>query len=167
MTDIDKMFEGMTNAPIFGRGTYMGPGTFRVAIKKAFYKRSYKGLDLFICEFEILETNNEMHPVGSSGSWTPKIALPNTFGDIKSLIFSALGQDGRTVKDNDSHIFVTRLARALCGSETAKQELAETLAGLEVESAEALVLGKEVGLVTEQVKTKEQRDFTRYTWSPA
>lgn len=161
--DIDQLFSGMKDAPMFGRGNYMGEGLYLVELTKVFVKPRFKGGTVFIAEFTILESTNEKHKAGTTGSWCPKIELPNTFGDIKSLVFAALGIAPKDVtKDQlDLHAQATLLARAACGSESAIAEL--KAAGVENHS----IVGNRVRLECTQTKTREQKDFTRYTWSPA
>lgn len=163
MPDIDSLFAGMKTAKMFGRGNYMGEGLYVVGLEKLFVKPRFKGGNVFIAEFKIETSNNDKHKPGTTGSWCPKLELPNTFGDIKSLILSALGIDPKSVPDDDekTHAQATLLARAACGSESAIAELKN--AGIENWS----VVGRSVGLECLQTKTKEQKDFTRYTWSPA
>jgi hypothetical protein len=163
MPDIDQLFAGMANAPMFGRGNYMAEGVYLVEITNVFVKPRFKGGNVFIAEFKILESNNEKHKVGTTGSWCPKIELPNTFGDIKSLMFAASGTDPKAVKQEDTaaHGQASLLARAACGSEAAKKELAAL--GVDDPS----IVGCQVRLECTQTKTRENRDFTRYTWSPA
>lgn len=168
MSDIDALFSGMQNAPMFGRGNYMGEGLYKVEIQKVFVKKRFKGGNVFICEFKILESNNEKHKVGTTGSWCPKLELPNTFGDIKSLMFSATGTNPKDVKaeDESAHRQATLLARAACGSEAAQKELEAELKAVGIDS-DGSVVGAVVALECVQTKTKENKDFTRYTWSTA
>lgn len=163
MTDIDVLFKGMKDAPMFGRGNYMGEGLYLVELTKLFVKSRFKGGNVFIAEFTIVESNNAKHAVGSTGSWCPKIELPNTFGDIKSLMFAALGINPKDVPAEaaDLHAQASLLARAACGSESAIAEL--KAAGVDDPS----VVGRRVRLECVQTKTRENKDFTRYTFSPA
>ena len=159
--DIDTLFKGMKDAPMFGKGTYMGEGVYVVELTNLFVKQRWKGGNVFVAEFKVVESNNEKHKPGSSGSWVPKIENPNTFGDIKSLVFAALGIPPSVAKDNEAlHAQASMLARAVCGSEAAKAEL--KAAGVEDYS----LVGRQVRLECVQTKTKEQKDFTRYTWAP-
>jgi hypothetical protein len=164
MPDIDKLFEGMGKAPMFGRGNYMAEGLYVVELTNVFVKPRFKGGNVFIAEFKILESNNDKHKVGTSGSWCPKLELPNTFGDIKSLVFASTGTDPKSVKaeDVEAHNDATLLARAACGSDSAKKELEAK--GIKGEAAS--IVGARVRLECIQTKTKENKDFTRYTWSP-
>lgn len=162
MADIDALFGGMQNAPIFGRGNYMKEGNYLVQITNIFVKPRFKGGNVFVAEFKVLESDNPEQKVGGSGSWVPKIETPNTFGDIKSLMFAATGTDPKHVKNEDSkaHGEATRMAKAACGSESAKAELAKE--GIE----DGFLIGLKVKLECNVVKTKAGTDFTRYTWSP-
>lgn len=161
--DIDQLFKGMKDAPMFGRGVYMAEGVYEVEITNIFVKPRFKGGNVFVTEFKILESNNEKHKPGTTGSWVPKIELPNTFGDVKSLMFAATGTDPKTVKAEDAalHAQASMLARAACGSESAKAELKQ--AGLDDPS----IVGCRVRLECTQTKTKAGGDFTRYAWAPA
>lgn len=154
----------MKDAPIFGKGNYMGEGVYRVELTAVFVKPRWKGGNVFVAEFKILESSNPKHAAGSTGSWVPKIETPNTFGDIKSLMFAALGINPKSVAPDDekAHNQASLLAKAACGSDSAKKELS-TLGFAE---EDASVVGCIVGLECVQVKTKANTDFTRYTWSP-
>lgn len=161
--NVDDLFKGMKTAKMFGRGNYMGEGDYVVEVTKCFTKKSFKGPVLFICEFTIVTSDNEKHKPGSTGTWAPKIDLQNTFGDIKSLMFSACGTDPKDVKDEDeeAHASATLLARAACGSETA-------IAELKAQGFDSVpILGSRVKLECRQIKTRANTDFTRYSWSPA
>ncbi len=158
--DIDALFKGMQDAPMFGRGNYMAEGIFLIEITNVFVKERWKGGNVFVCEFRILESNSDKHKFGTTGSWVPKIEQPNTFGDIKSLMFALSGVEPKSVKKEDValHTNAAAMARAACGSDAAKKEL-----GVE----DGFLNGTRVRLETTAVKTKEGKDFTRYTWSPA
>ena len=162
--DIDQLFKGMKEAPMFGRGNYMNDeGVYLVELTNVFVKPRWKGGNIFVAEFKILESNNDAHKAGSSRSWAPKLELPNTFGDIKALVLAAIGTDPKSVTEADKalHEQATLLARAVCGSESAKAEL--KTAGIDDFS----LVGCRVRLETMPTKTKENKPFTRYTWSPA
>lgn len=172
--DIDTLFKGMAGAPIFGSGNYMGEGAYLVETTRMFVKpRAVKGGTVFICEFRILESTNPKHVVGTTGSWVPKVELPNTFGDIKSLMLSILGVDPKSVGSTDpaenpnyaealaQHAQAALLARAACGSETAKAELAK--AGV----TDEIWLGQRVRLECSQITTRDGHPFTKHVWSPA
>lgn len=160
MADIEQMFSGMQAAPIFGRGNYMKEGNYLVEITNIFVKPRFKGGNVFVAEFRILESDNVDQKAGGTGSWVPKIETPNTFGDIKSLMFACSGVDGKTVKNEDTgkHAQATLLAKAACGSEAAKTTL-----GVQ----DGFLVGSKVRLECVQITTKAGTPFTRYTWSPS
>ncbi len=161
MPDIDAIFGGMNKAEIFGRGTYMKPGVYLVELTKVDVKPRRAGGNVFIAEFKVLESDNlEHHKPGSSGCWVPKIENANTFGDIKCLIFSATGVDPKQVRNDDTakHEQATLMAKAACGSESAKKAL---------NVDDGFLNGAQVRLECTNIKTKTGMDFTRYTWGPA
>ena len=150
----------MQAAQIFGRGNYMKEGNYTVEITNVFVKPRFKGGNVFVAEFRILESDNPEQKAGGTGSWVPKIENPNTFGDIKSLMFACAGIDAKTVKNDDvkQHEQATLLAKAACGSEAAKK-------ALDVE--DGFLVGTKVRLECTGITTKAGTPFTRYGWSPA
>ncbi len=163
--DVDSLFTGMAAAPVFGRGTFMSKGNYVVEIVKVFTKKTFKGADVLICEFKILESNTPEHLPGSSGSWVPKFATPNTFGNIKELIFAIFGKSAKDVPaSSDEHVLAATVARAACGSDTAKAELKSKY---QIDNVDEIVIGARVTLACEPIKTKTGGDFTRYDWGPA
>ena len=165
MADIDKLFGGMAKAEIFGRGNYMSEGLYVVQTKNIFVKDGYKGQS-FIAEFEILESNNEKHAVGSSGSWVLKFKWPATFGHITRFVMALLGYADTKANQDDPEIRkqCELVARAVCGSEVARKEL-----GAEYE--EGMLTGIKLKLECVMQKTAPGPgkplggDFTAYTWS--
>jgi len=167
--DIDSLFAGMKEAPMFGRGNYMAEGVYEVDIAKLSLKPSFKGPIVLICEFIVKESSSPRHVVGSTGSWVSKIqgkAAASTFADAKCLALAAMSQVNA---DPEAQALAALLVTATCGSEGAKAELK----ALGVDKAEDLLIGKRVHLECLQVKTApsvalpQGGDFTRYTWSPS
>lgn len=167
--DIDELFSGMEKAEIFGRGNYMGEGAYDITLKSFGVKKRFKGGTVFIAEFTIDTSTNPKHAAGTTGSWVPKLELPNTFGDIKSLMFACLGLEPLRVPAGDPlHAQATLLARAACGSEPARKELAALKDddGQPLGLTAEMLIGSRVHLECVQTKTREGKDFTRYTFSP-
>ena len=162
----DKLFAAMKGAPIFGRGNYMGAGTYEIEIDKGFFKRTFKGVDTFVLEFKITASTNPEHPVGAARTWQPKLALPNTDGDLKALMFSVLGREPRDVPADDAEAH--NLAALLACSALGYPKAIAALAALGVPDVAAVLNGKRVSLKCEQIKIKSTGgDFTRHTWGPA
>jgi len=175
--DIESLFSGMKEAPVFGRGSYITEsGDFVVELDKILVKTSQKklGETFFICEFKILESTSASNPVGASRSWTAKFSQRNTFGNIKELMFAVLGKVGKDVPetDKDSHELVTALSTAACSTDGGKDvpsamATLKRLAGIEsIEEVHAIVTGSKLLLRTVQTKTQAGGDYTRHIWAP-
>lgn len=173
--NIEQIFKGMRDQPVFGRGTYINEtGDFVVEIRKLLAKASEqkRGETFFICEFSIVESDNEKHPAGASRSWTSKFSQQSTFGNIKELMFAAIGKHGTDVPlTDDAHELVSALATAAC-SEQNGADVPSALATLKkfgingMEGVSDLLVGTHVRLRTVQTKTRAGGDFTRHVWAP-
>jgi hypothetical protein len=166
VADIDKLFGGMAKAEIFGSGNFMGPGVYTVKTKNILVKDGFKGQS-FIAEFEILESNNEKHAPGSSGTWILKFKWPQTFGNITKFVMALLGYEPTAANQNNSELreLVACIARAACGSDGAKQELGANY-------QDGMLHGVTLKLECTATKTAPKPgqpqggDFTVYSWSP-
>lgn len=159
--DIEATFAGMAKAQLNGKGNYMGEGVFLVETKVIKVKDGYKGRS-FIFEFEILESTNEAHAPGSTGSWVIKLDKAQAFGDIKAMIFAlAMDLDPKTVKspeqDPETHAKATQLVMAALEPDVAKK------LGVEPD----FLIGLPLKLETVKIKTGKGGDFTVHNWSPA
>lgn len=165
--NIDQLFAGMQDAKVFGHGNFMQAGSYKVRIKtvKAQPSAKVRGETFFVCEFEIVESSNLNHGLGTVGTWLPKFSQQSTFGNIKELMFAILGMHGANVPDSDksSHELATALAAAACGSDNWKSVLK---AKHNIDDVAELVDGAEVLLTCAQIKTRANTDFTRYQWAP-
>jgi hypothetical protein len=161
---IDELFDKAPAAPMNGKGSYLsGDGEYVITLLRAFVKKKFGGGNVFVLEFKIDESNNAAYPPGVSKSWTTKIENPNSFGDIKALMFAATGTDPRSVKESDTglHTQATALARAACGSPTAIAEIAAY--GVPANFLE----GRKARLSTQQIKTRNTgNDFTVHKFAP-
>jgi len=164
--EIDELFAGAPDAPMNGKGSYLaGDGDYDVQIEHVKRQKKFGGGNVFILEFTLLTSTNAAYPVGMKKSWTTKIENPNSFGDIKALMFAATGTDPRSVQQTNkaAHAQATTLARAACGSPTAIAELAQ------VNIPANFLIGRRVHLTTKTIKTKSsnyQNDFTVHNWAP-
>ncbi len=163
--DIDKLFDGMARAEIFGKGNYLEDGIYTVEMRNIFAKEGHKGKS-FICEFTILESSNAANPPGSSGSWVLNFSNKYAFGTIAELVLALLGYENTRENQTDPTIRkqVELVARAVCGSETAQKEL-----GADYE--DGMLLGIRVKLettkrATQPTATKPAGTFTAHKWSP-
>jgi hypothetical protein len=164
--DIDKLFDGMATKEIGGSGNFMGEGLYVVETKQLFVKEGFKGKS-FICEFEIVKSDNDAHPVGSTGSYVLKFENPYAFGNISELVIALLGyentkenQTNKTIRDQ-----VQDVTSAACGSDKAKAKLGAN-------SEDGMLLGIRLKLECRKKATApkagrpEGGEFTVHKWSP-
>ncbi len=170
--DMDKLFEGMANADIYGKGSWMSEGNYVVTLKNievtqgrnprkaSTYKKA-----LLIVEFEIAETNRaDKHPVGAKRSTVLNSGSDYFFADVSKLMMSLLGYDP-SKKENQSNPEVRgaaeSFAAAQCGSAKARAELGDLF-------TEGMFVGKRLGLeCTSDAPTPENPNpFTNMFWSP-
>lgn len=119
--DIGKLFQEMASAPVFGKGTpFQAGGKYRVRTKALKYIDGYNG-KFFIVECEVLESDKEADPVGTTRTYTVKFTGDNktAFSDIKSLLFAlAFGVDPSKVPPYEInpalHNQAAELARIVC-----------------------------------------------------
>lgn len=169
--DIESLFAGMAKAEVNGKGTYLDDGVYTVRTKNLFVKKGMnpaKPGDSFICEFEILTSTNEKHPVGSSGSYVLKFTNPYTLGNIVELVTALLGFEN--TKENHANARVREegslLTRAFCGGEKAIAEVASLREALE-DPTYGVLTGIELKLETKKGPTKTPGgEYTRHTWTP-
>lgn len=165
--DVDTLFSRIDTAEIFSSGNYMHEGVYVVETKNILVKDGHKGQS-FIVEFTILESSNEQHKVGTTGSWIVKFAWKQTFGNITKFVMALLGKnpnDKKLQEDPKLRGEIGQIVRAVCGSDAAKKELGAAY-------EEGMLYGIPLRLECSQTKTQpkpgkpEGGDFTVYTWSP-
>lgn len=74
---------------------YEADGKYRVKILKCIWVSPRKGPDLFISEFEILQSNNPKAPVGSRFAFKQNMELDAANTRIVEFLFAAVGLDRR------------------------------------------------------------------------
>jgi hypothetical protein len=150
-----QLWDGIGNAQLFDRGKYFTDGfNGLVEVRRTLAKATRASGLAFIVEMVVVETNlPEKHPVGWTGSWFQKMT-------DKDVAFSA----------------ILAWAAAMCGfSVTQRQEidqqlkphLQEIMTNATNNPETNPFVGKRVRLECTQKKTKNDRDFTRYDFSPA
>ena len=154
-TGEEKMgvWDGIEDAETFDRGNYIKGGFVGVVeIKKTIVKQTRAIGPAFIVEMEVVETNMEEHPVGQRVTWFQKLT-------DKDVAFPA----------------VAEWAAAVGGIDPSKKEqvksevsphLKELMDHATDNPSDNDFVGQKVRLQTAQIKTKNDRDFTRHTWQP-
>ncbi len=174
--NIEEMFKGMAGAKLNGKGNYMGEGTYLVRSKVLKTHEGHKGKKA-IFGFEIVQTSNPAHPIGSSGDYTVSLDGVTSQGvsradyawaDLKAIIFAlALAQDPKTVKDAktdpDLHEEAAELFKAAVSEEHAKA----------LGVAPTFLMGRLVKLEVKKGATRAKTpggppgEFNYHSWSPA
>ena len=149
--DVANRFQGLNNAQTFEKGVPLTPGLYTAEIKKVLAKTSRQSGDLLIVELGITETSNDAHPKGSKRSWIQKLQNPDVaFPAVLAWLYAASGVDHQ--KDPAA---------------------AEQIRGAAVDLMDKACsdgqpfTGRKVKIQVDQVMTKKNTPFTRYTFSPA
>ncbi|MFH0899258.1 MAG: hypothetical protein V2A73_01385 [Pseudomonadota bacterium] len=101
---MSKLFQKIKGAKGTGTGKYFAPGLYRVKIERCKADQMRDGADFFVAECRILESSNEVCPVGSSASFFvsfkkwPDLAMGNVAdfmndGFRSYLLQNAIGMD--------------------------------------------------------------------------
>lgn len=95
------IWDGVQNAQIFERGTFLEEGHYKARIKRCLDKTTRKSGQAFIAEFELIESSNQAkHPIGQTASWFQKLTDKDVaFPAIKAFVAAVLGYD----MSNKSH----------------------------------------------------------------
>lgn len=127
------------------------PANYRVVIHRCKHDKDRKGVEMFICETEILQSDNPALPVGAMPGVVIKFDKDAALGNVKDIVAAALAS-----KECVSGNFVTP----------------ETVSGMingalmtKVNGPENILVGAECQLHAFNRPTREGRDFTRIAWS--
>jgi hypothetical protein len=148
------LFDNIGDAEIFERGKYLNGG-FRgvLEVKRTIAKETIKSGIGFIVEFAIVETNMpDPHPVGSKATWFQKMSDKTVaFPSIKAFAAAVAGYESHQTAEIDDEV---------------SPHLQALLQHATDNPADNDLVGQLVRVETEQVKTRNDRDFTRHTWGP-
>lgn len=147
------LFSGIEKAEISEKGKYISPGFVgKMRVRRTLAKDSIKSGLAFIVEFDVLESNHDDHPVGSSATWYQKMMDKTVaFPAIKAFVAAASGVN---LGDREAMAEINAEMESILDEATTN------------ETSNALV-GQEVKLETFSTKTKKGHDFTRHNWLPA
>lgn len=123
-------------------------------ITKTLVKKTQTKGFAFIAEFIVVESSNELNPVGSSCSWYQNLTDENVSGGaMKEFLGAVYGYDLKSkahkdafVKDFEPHI--------------------ERYADDAADESKNPLKGKRLRCEAIMVKTKKNSDFTRMNWAP-
>lgn len=131
-------FDGMNDAPPSVGGAYLVPGNYDLEIVEVKLVKSQRESTMFFAaEFDVLASNVDEVKVGSKRSWVANFKHKSTLSNIKHFLAAALDVEFDDVDEDVSKA---------CVDED------QPLKGVRVR-AEAF-----------NVKTKQNRDFTKVKW---
>lgn len=132
-------FKGIGNARPGNGGVYLNaPGKFKVEIKECkVIKSTQKGTDMFVVGLKILESNNPKNPAGQLASWVVNMGQLSALGNVRGFLAAATGEDIENIDE-------------------------DTADGLVGEGSP--LIGGELWVTTDMIKTKKQTDFTKHNW---
>lgn len=148
-------FSQIGTAPIFERGNYFNPGRYKLRLLKCLSKQTQKSGVAFIAEFEVLESDNPAHQIGSKGTFFVKMQQQQqAFSNILEMIVALLGFDIK----NKEH--VTQIDQQL------RPQLPGLMTALETQGTVVLG-GRDTVSVECRIKlTQRNTEFTLHAWSP-
>ncbi len=168
---IDDLFKGMATAKIRGQGNRLGVGLYVVETKTVTRKVGEdpsKPGDSFICEFEVVESNNPANPVGSTASFVVKFNSIYAMGNVVEFAIACLGFE--VTKETQANADIRQQAdiitRAALGSETAAADLATLRSHFGPQWGS--MTGKRLKVEATQTPNKKKPGefYTNLKWSP-
>jgi len=151
-------WNGIGSAPIFERGTYFNPGRYKLKLLRCLSKETQKSGTAFIAEFEVMESDNPAHQIGSKATFFVKMGSVQDkqvgFSNILEMMAAILGFDVK----NAAH--VSQIDREV------RPTLAAMMTALETQGTGVLQGREFVSVECRVTLTRQQREFTLHTWSP-
>jgi hypothetical protein len=148
-----SVFDGLKNAQVFERGTFVnGNGFFDLTVERMLVRDTVDKGVCFFAEFRVNTSTMAEHPVGSKISWCQKMSNKITaFSNLKPLFYAALGYN---YPDDKVEI-----------EKTVDPKLEQIAA--EACDAKNPMKGTKLRVETKMIKTqKDKKDFTVFNWQP-
>lgn len=143
------------SAPIFERGNYFNLGHYKLRLLRCLSKQTQKSGMAFIAEFQVLESDNPAHPIGSKGTYFVKMDnQQQAFSNVLEMMAALLGFD----ITNREHI--TQIDQQL------RPQLAGLMTALETQGTAVLGGRETISVECRPTVTKAGRDFTLHVWAP-
>lgn len=132
------MFTGIGEAQVGVGRRYFVQGKFKVKVQEVTSGTTRKGMRFFAVESEVLESNADAFKPGDVASWFVKMdGNDSALGNIKGFLAAALDLPPAEVTEDDAELAV---------------------------SQDQPLVGAELVVVANQVKTRAGRDFTAVNW---
>lgn len=146
------IWDNLPGAEVYDRGVFLKPGTYTLRIKNAVDKNTRKSGRALILEFEVLESSNHEHMVGTSVTWFQSLKDMNVaLGAVKEFCAAVYQKDLRNPAEKKE--FETTIAPALSGV-------------MERATSQNSLQNQVVKVEVTMVKTQKGTDFSRHTWMP-
>ncbi len=146
------------SAPIFERGNYFNAGRYKLHLIRCLSKETNKSGTAFIAEFEVMESDNPAHQIGSKGTFFVKMASQQDrqigFSNILEMMAALLGFDIK----NAAHVSQI--------DQQVKPQLPAMMYALETQGTGVLQGREYVSVECRVTLTRNQREFTLHSWSP-
>lgn len=176
--DLENIFGNMERASVTDKGTFFTHGLYLCTIESIEFRNGYKGQSV-ITKFRVEESNSTETSVGETRSWILKLDKPKTkdqaLGDLKSLVFAALGFNPREVGSPDKNPGAHKQAVDIFKANIDPAKMAELTAAMNAAGKDPAMLvlkGRKVRLEATEVVTAPSPDrpaggkFTRHAWTP-
>lgn len=138
-----SIFCGIKDAKASGASAYLEPGVYLLEVLALKTGKARDGRNFFVAEFKTLESSNDGRPAGSVQAWMVMLDaryMETSLGNIKSFLATLMSIPASEVDE----------------------------AGVEMAvSADNPCAGMQVRCSAVNIKTKNQKDFTKATWLPA
>jgi hypothetical protein len=147
------LWDGIEDAELFERGVYLKGGFIgTVEIERTLVKHTRSSGDAFIVEMRVIKSNMDEHPVGQKVSWFQKlqdkdVALPA----IKEWAAACAGYQ------------VTQKEEIKTEVDPVLKEMMEIATDNPDDND---FTGIRLHVETNQILTKNNREFTRHNWAP-
>lgn len=86
-----SVFGKIAKAQVSLGGNYLQPGIYLLYVDVLKLVETRKGDDLYIAEFDILESNNPQQPAGSHASWASNLKYDASPGNVKAFLVGLTG----------------------------------------------------------------------------
>lgn len=145
------LFDNIADAPTYGGGRYFEEGRYRLQVRevKIVDSSRKKGTQFFIVSSKILFTTANKLTAGDTVGWRVDLTQPSGFSNVKQFALAV----GQTLYDEWSEDDVD--------SKFLKELISDFDEFLEEECEGELIIGAEAS----QIKTKEDKDFTKVVWA--
>ncbi len=114
------MFKGIESAVVQEGGVYLEPGEYLLRVAACKEGTSRKGDEFFVAEFEVVESTNDLRPVGSRVSWMTMRRFDSFLSNVKGFVCAVAKEEADTI-DEEAADLVVGDSQPLVGEEVRAQ----------------------------------------------